>query len=167
MKGPSHLPYLREFLDVYPDAKIIFTHRDPIVSADSVVSLQGTLYWWRTDNPWGDGSFDDWAFAEERAKIWDGIIDDIETGNISKQNIANFQYDQFMEDPMASIKKIYRELELTLSPAVEAGMHTYLAARPQEKFGKHQYNSAPADVIAEERRVYRRYQEFFIVPDEI
>jgi hypothetical protein len=167
MKGPSHLPYLAEFLDVYPDAKIIFTHRDPIVSADSVVSLQGTLYWWRTNNPWGDGSFDDWAFAESRAKVWDGIIDGIENGKISKNNIANFQYNQFMEDPIASIRKIYAELDMTLTPAVEEKMRAYLAARPQEKFGKHQYDSAPAEVIAAERRVYQRYQNFFNVPDEI
>jgi hypothetical protein len=71
-----------------------------------------------------------------------------------------------MQDPLASIRDIYRRLELTLTPAVEAEMHAYLAARPQEKFGRHQYDSAPAQVIAEERRVYRRYQEFFGVPDE-
>ena len=167
LKGPSHLPYLREFLDVYPDAKIIFTHRDPIVSADSVVSMQGTLYWWRTDSPWGDGSIEDWAFAAERAKIWDGIIDGIEIGEIPKRNITNFHYDQFMQSPMACIRKIYRELDLTLSPTVEAGMRAYLTARPQEKFGKHEYHDAPANVIAEERQIYRRYQTFFDVADEI
>jgi len=167
MKGPSHLPYMAEFLDVYPDAKIIFTHRDPIVTADSVVSLQGTLYWWRTDNPWGDGSIEDWASAAERAKLWDGIIDAIEEGKVSRRNIANFHYDQFMQDPISSIRTIYTELELTLTPATEASMRTYLAERPQEKFGRHQYELAPPAVVAEERRIYGRYQSFFNVSDEM
>jgi hypothetical protein len=167
LKGPSHLPYLQELLDVYPDARIIFTHRDPIVSADSVVSLHGALYWWRTDHPWGDGTIDDWFIPEARAKIWDDIIERMESGAIPRKSVTHFQYDEFMGDPMASIEKIYRELELTLLPDIEDRMRAYLAAHPQEHFGKHRYSSSPESVVAEERRVYRRYQEYFGVSNEI
>jgi hypothetical protein len=167
LKGPSHLPYLQELLDVYPDARIIFTHRDPIVSADSVVSLHGALYWWRTDHPWGDGTIDDWFIPEARAKIWDDIIERMESGAIPRKSVTHFQYDEFMGDPMASIEKIYRELELTLLPDIEDRMRAYLAAHPQEQFGKHRYSSSPESVVAEERHVYRRYQEYFGVSNEI
>jgi hypothetical protein len=167
LKGPSHLPYLQELLDVYPDARIVFTHRDPIVSADSVVSLHGALYWWRTDHPWGDGTIDDWFIPAARAKIWDDIIERMESGAISRKNVTNFQYDEFMGDPMASIEKIYSELGLTLLPDIEERMRAYLAAHPQEQFGKHRYSSSPESVVAEERRVYRRYQEYFGVSNEL
>jgi hypothetical protein len=167
LKGPSHLPYLPELLSTYPDAKIVFTHRDPIVSADSVVSMQGTLYWWRTNHPWGDGTVENWVPAGERARLWDGIIDQMDSGAIARQNITNFQYDDFMRDPMASIRRIYADLGLTLQCGVEERMRAYLAARPQEQFGKHRYNTSPESVIAAERRVYRRYQEYFGVPNEI
>jgi hypothetical protein len=167
MKGPSHLPYLAEWLDVYPDARIIFTHRDPIVSADSVVSLHGALYWWRTDHPWGDGSIDEWFIPEERAKIWDGIIERMESGAIPTENTAHFQYHEFMIDPIDSIKKLYADLSLTLLPEVEEQMRAYLAERPQEQFGKHRYNSSPKAVIAQERKTYARYQNYFKVANEI
>jgi hypothetical protein len=169
MKGPSHLPYLEELMDVYPDAKIIFAHRDPIVTADSVVSLQASLYWWRTDQPWGDGEGDSWVVgsAESRAELWDGIIDKIEEGIIDASKIANCQYSDFMENPMVAIEKIYADLEMTLSPEARAKMETFLANKPQGKFGKHRYAKAPEAVVANERLAYKRYQDYFSVADEL
>ncbi|MAT51205.1 MAG: sulfotransferase family protein [Porticoccaceae bacterium] len=169
LKGPSHLSYLEEIMDVYPDAKIIFTHRDPIVSADSVVSFQGALYWWRTDKPWGDGSADNWVIgsAEVRAGIWDDIIDKLENGKIDKRRTTNFQYDEFMTDPMAAVRKIYQDLDLELSGDAEQRMLDFLAAKPQGKFGKHEYEHPPEPVIRHERQVYKRYQDYFSVPNEL
>jgi hypothetical protein len=61
---------------------------------------------------------------------------------------------------MASIEKIYRELGLTLLPDIGEHMRAHLAAHPQQQFGKHRYSSSPEAVVAEGRRVYRRYQDF-------
>ena len=52
----------------------------PVVTADSLVSFIGTLFWQRTDNPWGDGKIDAqvMATADGRAKAWDSVIEMIE-----------------------------------------------------------------------------------------
>lgn len=167
LKGPTHLPYLPTLLKVYPDAKVIFTHRDPIVSSDSVVDVQGTIYWWRTDDPWGGGMIDHWVMAEERAKIWDDVIGMIEDGTIAKGSHANFLYRDFMEDPIETIRGIYDELGLELGEEAERNMREYLRNRPQTKYGRHAYESGPESVIAREREVYRRYQDYFGIPNEI
>lgn len=169
LKGPSHLPYLKELLSVYPDARIIFTHRDPIVTADSVVSLLGSLYWWRTDKPWGEGGIDSWALAgaPERAEVWHNIIDQLENNSINKNTISNFHYQEFMSNPLASVKKIYQDFDLELTPAVEAAMRDFLNEKPKGKFGEHIYSKTPADVVTEERAVYQRYQDYFNVANEI
>jgi len=169
LKGPSHMPYLNELLSIFPDAKIVFTHRDPIVSADSVVSLQASLYWWRTDTPWGDGSSDSWVVgsAETRAGMWDGIIDGLESGDIDANNVANFHYAEFMRNPLEVIEGIYQQLNLTLKPDVRLKMETLLEQRPQQKFGKHQYERASQDLIQQERISYQRYQSYFDVENEI
>src|SRR3546814_20198418 len=72
--------------------RIIFTQRDPLASADSVASFMGNMYWMRTDNVWGRGTVDSWALStvEDRAKVWDGIIEMIEDGTIAKGHYANF-----------------------------------------------------------------------------
>src|SRR5690606_41819091 len=91
---------MRELLGAFPDARIIFTHRDPIVSADSVVSLQASLYWWRTDNPWVDGYLDNWVIgsAQTRASLWEYIIAILADGPNDIRKVSNFmirvtQYD--------------------------------------------------------------------------
>lgn len=169
MKSPSHLPHLRKILNVFPDMRVIFTHRDPIVTADSVVSVMGTLYWLRTDDPWGDGSIEAWSLsaAEARATPWDDIIDMIEGGTLAKGNYANFQYANFMVDPIAEVRKIYADLELELSADVEQRMLEFLKTKTKGKFGKHEYESTPAEILDTERSSYRRYEEFFGVAREL
>ena len=169
LKGPSHLPYLSELLEVYPDARIIFTHRDPIVTADSVVSLIGSLYWWRTDTPWGNGSIDNWALstAEDRAEVWNDIIDKLDDKTLKPEALSNFHYDQFMADPMVAIKKIYDDFDINLSPEVEQKMMAFLSSKPKGKFGEHIYSTTPPEVVAKEREIYRRYQTYFSVNNEL
>src|SRR3546814_17683754 len=67
---------------------------------------------------------DSWSVStvEDRAKVWDGIIEMIEDGTIAKGHYANLHYDQFMSGPMESVRNIYRTLDLVLSPDVEAKM---------------------------------------------
>lgn len=169
LKGPSHLPYLRELLGVYPDARIIFTHRDPVVCADSGLSLQASLYWWRTDEPWGDGTMKNWLIdsPQSRAQPWDDIIDMIEDGTLKADHVCNSQYDDFMTDPMAAVRKIYTQLGLDLTADVEQRMRQFLAEKPQGQYGRHEYEHPPREVIEYEREVYKKYQDYFSVPNEL
>jgi hypothetical protein len=169
MKSPSHLPHLRKVLNVFPGMRVIFAHRDPVVTADSVVSVMGTLYWLRTDEPWGNGAIESWSLsmAQERASAWSDIIAMIEAGQLAKGSFANFHYAEFMTDPIQSIRKIYRDFDMILSPKVEGRMLAFLDSKTQGKFGKHQYEHTPVDVIDRERDAYARYQKFFGVKTEI
>ena len=54
--------------------KLLFMHRDQVTTTDSVVSVQGTIYWWRTDDPWSGNMLDDVMLVEGRVKLWDRII---------------------------------------------------------------------------------------------
>src|SRR3546814_1227709 len=83
---------------------------------------------------WGRGTVDSWALStvEDRAKVWDGIIEMIEDGTIAKGHYANFHYDQFMSGTMESVRNIYRTLDLVLSPDVEAKMMAYLGEKDRK-----------------------------------
>ncbi len=167
LKNPTHLPRIPQLLRHYPDAKFIFTHRDPIPSADSLTSLMGTVFWLRTDHPYGGGSDDDFAAADHRVALWDQVIDWIESGVIAPGSAAHIQYRDFMKAPMAAIERAYREIGLTFTPEARSAMSAHLASKPQGSHGKHSYQRADASVIVEERKRYRRYQEYFKVPNEV
>ena len=49
LKSPVHLHSLPTLLDVYPDARIVITHRDPLTVLSSVTSLIATLRWAHSD----------------------------------------------------------------------------------------------------------------------
>jgi hypothetical protein len=167
LKNPTHMPRIPQLLQHYPDARFIFTHRDPIPSADSLTSLMGTVYYQRTDHPYGSGTSDDFAFADPRARLWDDVIDWMENGTLREGSYANLHYRDFMQAPMAAIEGAYREIGLAVTTEAFERMDAYLRSKPQGAHGKHDYQRADASIIAEERRKYRRYQEYFNVPNEI
>ncbi len=167
LKNPTHMPRIPELLKHYPDAKLIFPHRDPVTSADSVVSVMGTIYHWRTDDPYGGGLADDFAFADARVQLWDNVMGWMDQGIIRKGAFANVQYQDFLKAPMETLARAYRDLGLAVDDAAFERMRRYLEAKPQGVHGKHAYQHASAAVIAEERRKYQRYQEYFNVPNEI
>lgn len=169
MKSPSHLRHLEAYLKVFPGMRVIFTHRDPVVTADSVVSFLGTLYWQRTDQLWGDGTMDVevLAAAERRAGTWNGVIDMIEDGRLAKGHYANFYYHRFVADPLGEIESIYHQLGMVLTTKTAKKMMAYLEAKPKGKHGRHEYEKAPTNVILSERPYYQAYQSYFGIPDEV
>ncbi|HEY2659762.1 MAG TPA: sulfotransferase [Caulobacteraceae bacterium] len=169
MKSPSHLVHVEAYLKVFPGMRVIFTHRDPVVTADSVTSFLGTLYWQRTDNPWGSGELDVnvLAAADKRGRAWDGAIAMIEDGRLPNGDYANFYYDRFVGEPMAEIRSVYDQLGMILSDEAADRMQAYLAAKTKGVHGKHDYEKAPARAAESERIHYQTYQGYFAVPNEI
>jgi hypothetical protein len=169
MKSPSHLPHLERYTAVFPGIRVIFAHRDPIVTADSVTSFLGMLYYQRTDKVWGSGEIESWVLAmgEERAKLWDPAMAMIQSGRIPKGGYANFYYHRFVSDPIGAVKSVYDDLGMTLTDEVADSMRSYLAKKTKGVFGKHEYEPTSTNSADSERSVYTTYQRFFSVPNEI
>jgi len=170
LKSPTILPRIPALLRTYPDARIIFTHRDPVTSGDSVVNVLGTAYYWRTDDPWSGGVVDEWVMADKRAELWDRVIEWMENGTIAAGSYANCLYQDFMQKPMEALRGIYRDLGLHAPPEAFERMRAYLDSRPVGGQGAaHQYEKRKAAVdavAAAERARYVRYQRYFKIPDE-
>jgi hypothetical protein len=169
LKSPTILNDLERYTHVFPGMRMIFSHRDPIVTADSVTSFLGMLYYQRTDHVWGSGDIESWVLAmgTARAKVWDPVIDRIESGQIAKGSYANFHYLRFMADPIDAVRSVYDQLEMEMKPEIAEKMRAYLAHKTQGKFGKHQYEPAPTKLVETERTAYARYQRVFSVHNEI
>ena len=154
MKSPTHLLHLEKYMSVFPGMRLILTHRDPVVTADSTTSFVGTLYWQRTrNNLWGDGEIDTGVleYAEARAKPWGDVIAMIEDGRIAKGSYANFHYDRFCADPIAEVQSLYDQLGMTLTAETADKMRAFLAAKTKGVYGKHEYEKAPANAVVSER----------------
>ena len=81
------------------------------------------------------------AIAEEQLESWGraadaGVAYRVEHGS---EQFFDLQFDEFMADPIGSVKKIYARFDQTLSPEGEACLEAWQEGHPQGKHGQHRY----------------------------
>ncbi len=164
LKAPEHQVHLDTLLQVYPDARIVQTHRDPIVCMASATSLMGTLYYMRSDQPFNAAMFENIIMGEATAQRLERVIEQRELGVVPAANIVDSRYQDLMDDPMACIGGIYDHFGMVLSEEARRRMLAYLESKPRGKFGQHAYEVG--ERRTRDRHLFRRYQQTYGVPDE-
>lgn len=163
LKSPPHMFHLEDLFSVFPDAKVVYAHRDPLRATASSTSLIGTLRWSRSDKPFDPASFAQFLRPEVTAAGLGRIIDQIESGRVPRSQIFNLQYADLMRQPLEAIRVLYRQMGVALDGDTEQGIRNFLDNKPKGKFGAHQYE-ASNDAAA--RAHFARYQAYFGVENE-
>jgi hypothetical protein len=165
LKAPSHLQSLPALLDVYPDARIVWTHRDPLQVMASMTSLLATLYWVRSDRIDAGAIARRWSRGV--AHMLEIAMRQRDGGLIDDSRIIDVRYRDLLDDPIAAIRRVYSHFDLTLGAGAEARMRAYLAAKPQGRHGVHAYTFADTGLdLATERERFAAYQRRFEIPSE-
>jgi hypothetical protein len=155
LKAPGHLLALEALLQVYPDAGIILTHRDPLKVLASCASFTEVLR-----SAFSDG-VDRAAMARQVRQRWEegaGLaVQHRQAGNL-RQQLFDVQYLELVRNPMAMVRRIYEHFDLELTPAAETAMQRFLAENPQNKGGVHRYTLEAFGLNPEEER--RRFQAY-------
>lgn len=137
-KYGAHLRELDTLLDVYPDACIVYVHRDPcevISSYTGMVAIYRALHERDIDrHDIARTQMVAWGEASNRAL---GIRD-----RHASTQFFDIYYEEFIADPMGSVKRIYAYFQQPLSAESEAALNKHHANNPQHKHGKHQYSTA-------------------------
>jgi hypothetical protein len=166
LKNPLWIDEIPKVLEIYPDAKIILTHRDPITVSDSFVNVMGTIFWWRTDDPWGGGMLDQLVMADGRAETQANLMRWMEDGTLRKGFVSNVLYADFMRDPVDTIERAHRDLGLDFDASSAERIRAYLATKPKGKHGAFEYEGVSESQVAAERERFAAYQRYFKVPNE-
>ena len=165
LKAPSHVFSFDALLDTYPDARIVQTHRDPVTAVTSVASLSSVLHRAfsrrRAPSEFGHEVIIRWTDGLERS------LELRRTGRVTPDRLVDVHYHKLVKDPMATVRWIYAQFRMSLTPYAEARMRKFLAANPQGKHGRHEYapNTFGLDPQELETR-FRVYSEYFGVPSE-
>ena len=135
LKYPVHLRQLSALFEVYPDACIVQTHRDPrtvIASYASFISKVRAVHQTDVDVAFvAREQMESWAHAAEA-----GMRYRDEHGS---DQFFDLQFDEFMADPIGSVKQIYARFDQTLSAEGEASLRAWHERHPQGKHGQHRY----------------------------
>jgi len=156
LKAPSHLTMLPTLFSVYPDAKLILTHRDPAKTVASTVSLVATLRRMRSDRV--DVAPLVHQYTEGIARGLEAVMEGRSKGTIPDDRIVDLRFADLMADPAGTIRRVYEQLHLELTTEAEERMLAYVAAKPRGKHGAHRY--ALEDFGVEKAWVHERYRSY-------
>jgi hypothetical protein len=151
---------------VYPDARVVQIHRDPLKTVPSTISLMGTIKSMRSDHV-DAGALAPWV-SFGYGMMLDDTIDGRASGALPDAQFVDVRYADLMAEPVAAVTSVYERLGWELPASFGDAVRDHLAARPKDVRGVHRYSLADTglDPTAERER-FRRYQDRFGVPDEI
>lgn len=165
LKAPSHLTVLPALFAVYPDARVVFTHRDPAKTVPSTASLMATLRRMRRDHV--DANAIAKLLVRGVAMGLEKMMAERASGAIPDDRFVDLRYADLMRDPLAAVRAVYDRLEMTLPAETADRMRAYLAAKPRAKHGEHRYRLEDFGLDRERlRRGYAAYCARFDVPAE-
>jgi hypothetical protein len=135
LKYPVHLRQLPALFDVYPDACIIQTHRDPRTVLASYTSFLTKV------REMHEESVDVAALAREQMEGWANAAEaGIEARKAQKADqFFDLHFDDYMADPVGSVRRIYDHFGQELSAEGEHMLEAWRTAHPQGKHGEHKY----------------------------
>jgi hypothetical protein len=166
LKAPSHLAQLRTLFSVYPDARVVQIHRDPLRTVPSTISLMGTIKSMRSDDV-DAGALAPWVSIGYGSML-DDTVDARASGALPDGQFVDVRYADLMDDPVGTIASVYGRLGIDAPAAQDEAIRTHLAARPKDAHGVHRYSLADTGLDPEQERArFRRYQHRFDVPDEV
>ena len=160
LKTPQHMLDLPALLEVFPDARLIFTHRDPkqVVGSAASLAWNQTIIYSDHNDPAQTGR--DWLgktatmIARMRAA----------RDAIPRERMIDVQYEDMETDWRGTMERVYRFLDLEMEPAV-AGMEDYLDRSARLKRHPHRYSLAEFGLREDEvNERFANYTETFGIP---
>lgn len=147
LKNPQHMLDLNVLLKIFPDAKIVFTHRDPLKTVGSVMSLMWHFAVQHTDLPCRVPIRNTWLdFCEKMARRCMQV-----RAGIASQQQLDVQYADMNRDWRNVMRRIYQFGDIEFTPIAEDAMASWLAnSERSNHHGGHRYSFEDFGTTAEE-----------------
>ena len=134
LKGTSHQTRVGALLDTYPDARILWIHRDPVVTTASFLELIAQIYEGIA------GNVDRAALAARNlAAIRDRISKIMSDPVVNDPRIRHLPYHEAVADLVDTMRQAYRTFDIEFTDAYEGGLVDWLARNKVDRYGKFIY----------------------------
>ena len=138
LKMPSHSVHIDALLKVFPDARLVWAHRDPYKATGSLANL------WKL--PKGmvlqPDAIDLEAMGRDAAAQMRYHVERPlrARDRIGDKRFFHMYYHEMMRDPMDVMRRIYEWADDPLTAETEGRMQNWLAGHPQDRFALNTYS---------------------------
>ena len=161
LKTPVHMLSLDALDVIYPEAKFLWTHRDPAEVLGSVCSLIAYCRSWVTDRDdtgeIGGQQLGIWSEAIRRAMAF--------RDKVGEERFGDVRFDDLNSDPVGTVERAYSEIGVTLGDDGRRAMAEWAGEHHRGDRGTHEYSLDEFRLEATEVRArFGDYLERFQVP---
>ncbi len=165
LKCPEHLFALEAIRAVYPDARLVFVHRDPAKVLLSQAQLTEVLR-----RPF-TRKLDPEALGPHESRRWlDGTRRMIAVGDDAglPEPVCHVHHLDLITDPVTTVEGLYRHFGMDFSPRAARAVEAYVRAKPRGGYAAHSYRFEDHGLDeAEERAKFRPYMvRFGVTPED-
>lgn len=136
LKSPTHLFALPALLEVFPGARIVQLHRDPLDAVASFASMVAILR----------GVTSDHVDLAEVGREWSGLwLEGLRRFSAARAgatglDVLDVDYRRLVADPVGTVLSIYDHFRLEPAPGFVDAMRAHLTEHPQHRHGTHRYS---------------------------
>jgi hypothetical protein len=138
LKSPAHLGFVKYLKEAFPDAKIVWTHREPAESIPSLCSMfrtfQETFY---------AGDLNLRAIGKRCSSFWEGMLTEAHKDLHGEHDVQHVKYAEFIKEPLKVVQDLYKSFGWEYTDAFDKALKDELAsltakraARAKEKAEK-------------------------------
>ncbi|BBZ46663.1 sulfotransferase family protein [Mycobacterium parmense] len=157
---------LEQLFETYPDAHMVWLHRDPVQVAASRTMMMADI---------AEGMVGPVDLLVEARKHLDltraSVANTMSNPLVDDPRILHIRYTDFIADPVGTVRRYYEFCGRELAAEAEAAMRDYLADHPGDRHGKFKYSTQLLIDIGEDLHAlhaeFAPFRDRFGVPIEI
>ncbi len=148
LKTPVHMFALDALLEAYPDAKFLWSHRDPAKVLGSVCSLIHYVRSWASDR---DDSAE--LGLEQLNRWWQAVSRGMDfRARVGGGRFADLSFADLQVDPVGAIRTAYEQIGIEFPPASRDAVTAWALNHEPGAHGTHAYDLADFGLDAEQVR---------------
>jgi hypothetical protein len=137
LKAPAHMFAAPAMLSIYPDARFVQIHRDPLEAVSSVSSLVTILRRVFSD------SVDPVQVGHDALVYWSRALTTFlrARDQLPSERVCDLYYSDIRRDPIAAVRRVYEYFGWSISSDIEQRMANALAQQTAQTNGVHRYDA--------------------------
>lgn len=159
LRTPVHMFALDAFVDAYPNAKFLWSHRDPAKVLGSVCSLIAYIRSWSSDYR------DSEELGAEQLAWWVkgiGMAMDFRK-KCGDDRFVDVSFADLQTDPVETVAKSYQRLGLEFNDAARSGVQSWAESHKPGHRGAHSYDLA--DYGLTDEQVHEAFSDYLATYD--